>query len=131
MPFAGGSTSTVFLERFVEGERGETQRRKHPEQQSGGSCDRDCEPQGRAINADRIQERYPGAEFDKSSRTNDRQHPTEHGAGARQDQALGEHLPDQSPACGAKGRAYGDLLFTRRAANQQEVREIHAHDQHD
>ena len=54
---------------------------------------------------------------------------SERPAGARQQQALGQHLPEKTPDAGAERGADGEFPFPGRSAREQQIRNVDAADQ--
>ena len=59
----------------------------------------------------------------------DRQHGAEHAADQREQQALGDELPEDAPAAGADRQAHRDLALSGGAADEQQAGDVRAHDQ--
>ncbi len=60
-----------------------------------------------------------------------RQHDSGGAAEQREDEALGQQLPDQPSAAGAKREPHADLAPPRRASSEEEAGDIGAADEQD
>ena len=70
-----------------------------------------------------------GEEREQAFHHRDGERESGHAAGSREQQALGEQLPEHAPAARADGEADGDLLLPRRGARRQQAGEVGAGDQ--
>src|SRR5580658_10226269 len=90
------------------------------EENCGEDCDENGPAEGRAVDVQRTEERErDGAlmcePFDKT----DREQQAEDGAGAGEDEALGEQLTHDTAAACAESAAHGELLAARGGASQK------------
>ena len=126
----GGGPAAAFLERALQVRRRGVDRGREPEQHARQHRDDEGEDHHRPVDPDLVAarqvadvHRHQGAHAEVG------QEQPHHAAGQRDDDALGEELPEQALPRGAERGAHRDLLRPRRGAGQQQVGHVGAGDE--
>ena len=128
---AAGSSARVGRERLTQPERRAAERRNKAEAETRERGDDEREREHPSVETHLIEAR----DRDRGDRrhalkTNSRDRQTERAAGEAEDRALGQQLPDQAPAAGAKRRADRDLARPVHRPREEQVGDVRAGNQH-